>query len=300
MTYHNPVLLQESLDLLNLRPDGTYVDVTFGGGGHSRAILEHLGPTGRLLAFDQDPDASANTLDDPRFTLIPHTFEHLRRFLKMHRAPQVDGILADLGVSSHQFDVFDRGFSIRGDGPLDMRMNPRLGQSAAEWLNEVDELTLVRTLAVYGEVDRPKRVAQGILAAHAASPITRTQQLLDVIEPLGTRGEKLFAKVFQALRIAVNRELEVLEQLLESGKDVLSPGGRFVVISYHSLEDRRVKRYFREGQLEGEAPRDAFGNRLVPFTLITRKAQVPSAEETHLNPRARSAKLRAAERRAEA
>ncbi len=300
MTYHNPVLLQESLDLLNLRPDGTYVDVTFGGGGHSRAILEHLGPTGRLLAFDQDPDAAANTLDDPRFTLIPHNFEHLRRFLKMHRAPQVDGILADLGVSSHQFDVFDRGFSIRGDGPLDMRMNPRLGQSAAEWLNEVDELTLVRTLAVYGEVDRPKRVAQGILAAHAASPITRTQQLLDVIEPLGTRGEKLFAKVFQALRIAVNRELEVLEQLLESGKDVLTPGGRFVVISYHSLEDRRVKRYFREGQLEGEAPRDAFGNRLVPFTLITRKAQVPSAEETHLNPRARSAKLRAAERRAEA
>ena len=299
MTYHNPVLLQESLDLLNLRPEGTYVDVTFGGGGHSRAILERLGPQGRLIAFDQDPDAAANALDDPRFTLVPHNFEHLRRFLKLHRAPLVDGILADLGVSSHQFDVFDRGFSIRGDGPLDMRMNPRLGQSAAEWLNEVDELTLVRTLAVYGEVDRPKRVAQGILAAHATSPITRTQQLRDVIEPLGTRGEKLFAKVFQALRIAVNREMEVLEQLLESGKDVLAPGGRFVVISYHSLEDRRVKLFFREGQLEGEAPRDSFGNRLVPFNLITRKAQVPSVEEIHLNPRARSAKLRAAERRSE-
>ncbi|MBL6626693.1 MAG: 16S rRNA (cytosine(1402)-N(4))-methyltransferase RsmH [Cryomorphaceae bacterium] len=299
MTYHNPVLLQESLDLLNLRPEGTYVDVTFGGGGHSRAILERLGPQGRLIAFDQDPDAAANALDDPRFTLVPHNFEHLRRFLKLHRAPLVDGILADLGVSSHQFDVFDRGFSIRGDGPLDMRMNPRLGQSAAEWLNEVDELTLVRTLAVYGEVDRPKRVAQGILAAHANSPITRTQQLLDVIEPLGTRGEKLFAKVFQALRIAVNREMEVLEQLLESGKDILAPGGRFVVISYHSLEDRRVKLFFREGQLEGEAPRDSFGNRLVPFNLITRKAQVPSVEEIHLNPRARSAKLRAAERRSE-
>jgi 16S rRNA (cytosine1402-N4)-methyltransferase len=299
MTYHNPVLLQESLDLLNLRPEGTYVDVTFGGGGHSRAILERLGPQGRLIAFDQDPDAAANALDDPRFTLVPHNFEHLRRFLKLHRAPLVDGILADLGVSSHQFDVFDRGFSIRGDGPLDMRMNPRLGQSAAEWLNEVDELTLVRTLAVYGEVDRPKRVAQGILAAHTTSPITRTQQLLDVIEPLGTRGEKLFAKVFQALRIAVNREMEVLEQLLESGKDVLAPGGRFVVISYHSLEDRRVKLFFREGQLEGEAPRDSFGNRLVPFNLITRKAQVPSVEEIHLNPRARSAKLRAAERRSE-
>ena len=299
MTYHNPVLLHESLDLLNLRPEGTYVDVTFGGGGHSRAILERLGPQGRLIAFDQDPDAAANALDDPRFTLVPHNFEHLRRFLKLHRAPLVDGILADLGVSSHQFDVFDRGFSIRGDGPLDMRMNPRLGQSAAEWLNEVDELTLVRTLAVYGEVDRPKRVAQGILAAHATSHITRTQQLLDVIEPLGTRGEKLFAKVFQALRIAVNREMEVLEQLLESGKDVLAPGGRFVVISYHSLEDRRVKLFFREGQLEGEAPRDSFGNRLVPFNLITRKAQVPSVEEIHLNPRARSAKLRAAERRSE-
>jgi 16S rRNA (cytosine1402-N4)-methyltransferase len=299
MTYHNPVLLHESLDLLNLRPEGTYVDVTFGGGGHSRAILERLGPQGRLIAFDQDPDAAANALDDPRFTLVPHNFEHLRRFLKLHRAPLVNGILADLGVSSHQFDVFDRGFSIRGDGPLDMRMNPRLGQSAAEWLNEVDELTLVRTLAVYGEVDRPKRVAQGILAAHATSPITRTQQLLDVIEPLGTRGEKLFAKVFQALRIAVNREMEVLEQLLESGKDVLAPGGRFVVISYHSLEDRRVKLFFREGQLEGEAPRDSFGNRLVPFNLITRKAQVPSVEEIHLNPRARSAKLRAAERRSE-
>ena len=299
MTYHNPALLHESLDLLNLRPEGTYVDVTFGGGGHSRAILERLGPQGRLIAFDQDPDAAANALDDSRFTLVPHNFEHLRRFLKLHRAPLVDGILADLGVSSHQFDVFDRGFSIRGDGPLDMRMNPRLGQSAAEWLNEVDELTLVRTLAVYGEVDRPKRVAQGILAALATNRITRTQQLLDVIEPLGTRGEKLFAKVFQALRIAVNREMEVLEQLLESGKDVLAPGGRFVVISYHSLEDRRVKLFFREGQLEGEAPRDSFGNRLVPFNLITRKAQVPSVEEIHLNPRARSAKLRAAERRSE-
>ncbi|MDG1252468.1 MAG: 16S rRNA (cytosine(1402)-N(4))-methyltransferase RsmH [Schleiferiaceae bacterium] len=296
MTYHNPVLLNESLDLLHLRPDGTYVDVTFGGGGHSRAILERLGPNGRLLVFDQDPDAAANAIDDPRFTLIPHNFEHLRRFLKLHKAPKVDGILADLGVSSHQFDVFDRGFSIRGDGPLDMRMNPRIGQSAAEWLNEVDELTLIRALAVYGEVDRPKRVAQAILAAHAEEPMTRTQQLLNVIEPLGTRGEKLFAKVFQAFRIAVNREMEVLEQLLESGREVLALGGRFVVISYHSLEDRRVKLYFREGQFEGEAPRDSFGNRLVPFKLITRKALVPSVDEVQVNPRARSAKLRAAEK----
>ena len=297
MTYHSPVLLQESLDLLKIRPNGTYVDVTFGGGGHSRAILERLGPAGRLFAFDQDPDAAANALDDPRFTLIPHNFEHLRRFLKLHKATDVDGILADLGVSSHQFDVFDRGFSIRGDGPLDMRMNPRIGQSAAEWMQEVDELTLVRTLAVYGEVDQPKRVAQAILAAQYQAPILRTQTLLDILEPLGTRGEKLFAKVFQALRIAVNREMEVLEQLLESGRDVLAPGGRFVVISYHSLEDRRVKRYFREGKLEGEAPRDTFGNRLVPFSLITRKALIPSPYEVQENPRARSAKLRGAEKR---
>jgi 16S rRNA (cytosine1402-N4)-methyltransferase len=297
MTYHNPVLLQPCIDLLNLRPDGTYVDVTFGGGGHSRAILAQLGPKGRLIAFDQDPDAQANAMDDPRFTLVPHNFEHLKRFLKLHGAPQVDGILADLGVSSHQFDAFERGFSFRGDGPLDMRMNPKVGKPASEWLNEVDEWTLIRVLAEYGEVDRPKRVAQAILEAHSAQPLLTTQALMEVLSTEGTRGEKLFAKVFQAIRIALNREIELLETLLENGCSVLAPGGRFVVISYHSLEDRRVKRYFRDGRMEGEAPKDDFGNRLVPFDLVTRKAIVPDAQELQENPRSRSAKLRAAQKR---
>ncbi|CAI8352912.1 MAG: Ribosomal RNA small subunit methyltransferase H [Owenweeksia sp. TMED14] len=296
MTYHNPVLLEKSIELLAIKPDGIYVDATFGGGGHSKSILEKLNSEGRLFGFDQDPDAEKNKLDDERFILIPHNFEHLRRFLKLHNVKKIDGILADLGVSSHQFDVMDRGFSIRGDGPLDMRMNPRTGHSAAEWLSAIDEYSLTHALATYGEVSRPKKLAQVILNAQESSPILTTRELLNVIEPHGRRGEKVFAKVFQAIRICVNRELEVLEKLLEEGRELLLTGGRFVMISYHSLEDRRVKVYFREGQLIGEAPRDEFGNRLTPFKLITRKAIIPEENEILKNPRSRSAKLRAAEK----
>ncbi len=295
MSYHSPVLLAECLDFLNLRPDGTYVDATFGGGGHSRAILERLGPNGRLIAFDQDPDAQANALNDARFTLVPHNFEHLKRFLKLHRAPQVDGILADLGVSSHQLDVPERGFAHKFDGPLDMRMNPEAGQPASEWLNEVGELELRKVLAEFGDVERPAAVAAAILRA---LPIATTTELKAVLEPFSQRGRnaKLPARVFQAIRIAVNREMDVLDAFLTDCVDALKPGGRLVVMSYHSLEDRRVKNLLREGRLDGEADRDDFGRRLVPFTLLTRKPVSAGPEELEANPRSRSARLRAAEK----
>jgi 16S rRNA (cytosine1402-N4)-methyltransferase len=299
--YHDPVLLTECMDLLALRPNGTYVDVTFGGGGHSRAILERLGPDGRLFAFDQDPDAAPNAPEDPRFTLIPANFEHLQRFLRAHNVKFVDGILADLGVSSHQFDAAERGFSLRESGPIDMRMNPNVGIPVRTWLDGVEPGDLARVLGLYGDVIQPMRVARALLAARDAGTLLTTADLVRVVEPLAPRGKghKVLAQVFQALRIEINRELAVLESLLEQGLAVLADGGRFVVLSYHSLEDRRVKVFFREGKLVGEADRDTFGNRLVPFDLITRKAVVPSAEEVQRNPRARSAKLRAAEKRAQ-
>ncbi len=299
--YHDPVLLTECMDLLALRPNGTYVDVTFGGGGHSRAILERLGPEGRLFAFDQDPDAAANAPEDSRFTLIPANFEHLQRFLRAHNVKSVDGILADLGVSSHQFDAAERGFSLRESGPLDMRMNPNVGIPVRTWLDGVEPGDLARVLGRYGDVIQPMHVARAILAARDGGTLVTTADLVRVVEPLAPRGKghKVLAQVFQALRIEINRELAVLESLLEQGLDVLADGGRFVVLSYHSLEDRRVKVFFREGKHVGEADRDTFGNRLVPFDLITRKAVVPTAEEVQRNPRARSAKLRAAEKRAQ-
>ncbi len=297
MSYHSPVLLAECLHFLNLRPNGTYVDATFGGGGHSRAILEQLGPNGRLIAFDQDPDAQANALSDSRFTLVPHNFEHLKRFLKLHRVGQVDGILADLGVSSHQLDVPERGFAHKFDGPLDMRMNPEAGQPASEWLNEVGELELRKVLAEFGDVERPAAVAAAIVRA---LPIATTTELKAVLEPFSQRGRnaKLPARVFQAIRIAVNREMDVLDCFLTDCVDVLAPGGRLVVMSYHSLEDRRVKNLMREGRLDGEADRDDFGRRLVPFSLITRKPVSAGPDELERNPRSRSARLRAAEKTA--
>jgi 16S rRNA (cytosine1402-N4)-methyltransferase len=287
------------MELLAIRPSGTYVDVTFGGGGHSRELLNHLGPEGRLFAFDQDPDAAANAPEDPRFTLIPANFEHLQRFLRAHGVKQVDGILADLGVSSHQFDAAQRGFSIRESGPLDMRMNPQVGLPVRAWLETIEPGDLARVLAIYGEVAQPMRVAKAILTARDGGLLNTTADLVAAVEPLAPRGKghKVLAQVFQALRIEINRELAVLETLLEQGLELLAPQGRFVVMSYHSLEDRRVKVFFREGKLVGEADRDLYGNRLVPFDLITRKAIVPSAEEVGRNPRARSAKLRAAEKR---
>jgi 16S rRNA (cytosine1402-N4)-methyltransferase len=297
--YHDPVMLAECMELLAIRPSGTYVDVTFGGGGHSRELLNHLGPEGRLFAFDQDPDAAANAPEDPRFTLIPANFEHLQRFLRAHGVKQVDGILADLGVSSHQFDAAQRGFSIRESGPLDMRMNPQVGLPVRAWLETIEPGDLARVLAIYGEVAQPMRVAKAILTARDGGLLNTTADLVAAVEPLAPRGKghKVLAQVFQALRIEINRELAVLETLLEQGLELLAPQGRFVVMSYHSLEDRRVKVFFREGKLVGEADRDLYGNRLVPFDLITRKAIVPSAEEVGRNPRARSAKLRAAEKR---
>lgn len=296
--YHDPVMLQECMELLAIQPAGTYVDVTFGGGGHSRALLSLLGPEGRLFAFDQDPDAAANAPEDPRFTLIPANFEHLQRFLRAHGVKQVDGILADLGVSSHQFDAAQRGFSLRESGPLDMRMNPQVGVPVRTWLETVEPGDLARVLAIYGEVAQPMRVAKAILAARDGGLLNTTADLVAAVEPLAPRGKghKVLAQVFQALRIEINRELAVLETLLEQGLELLAPQGRFVVMSYHSLEDRRVKVFFREGKLVGEADRDFYGNRLVPFELITRKAVVPTAEEVGRNPRARSAKLRAAEK----
>jgi 16S rRNA (cytosine1402-N4)-methyltransferase len=287
------------MELLAIRPSGTYVDVTFGGGGHSRELLNHLGPEGRLFAFDQDPDAAANAPEDPRFTLIPANFEHLQRFLRAYGVKQVDGILADLGVSSHQFDAAQRGFSIRESGPLDMRMNPQVGLPVRAWLETIEPGDLARVLAIYGEVAQPMRVAKAILTARDGGLLNTTADLVAAVEPLAPRGKghKVLAQVFQALRIEINRELAVLETLLEQGLELLAPQGRFVVMSYHSLEDRRVKVFFREGKLVGEADRDLYGNRLVPFDLITRKAIVPSAEEVGRNPRARSAKLRAAEKR---
>jgi 16S rRNA (cytosine1402-N4)-methyltransferase len=287
------------MELLAIRPSGTYVDVTFGGGGHSRELLNHLGPEGRLFAFDQDPDAAANAPEDPRFTLIPANFEHLQRFLRAHGVKQVDGILADLGVSSHQFDAAQRGFSIRESGPLDMRMNPQVGLPVRAWLETIEPGDLARVLAIYGEVAQPMRIAKAILTARDGGLLNTTADLVAAVEPLAPRGKghKGLAQVFQALRIEINRELAVLETLLEQGLELLAPQGRFVVMSYHSLEDRRVKVFFREGKLVGEADRDLYGNRLVPFDLITRKAIVPSAEEVGRNPRARSAKLRAAEKR---
>lgn len=298
MTYHKPVLLESCIQHLTITPDGTYLDATFGGGGHSRLILEHLGPKGRLFAFDQDPDAAANAPDDSRFTLIPYNFEHARRMLRTHGVTELDGILADLGVSSHQLDEGARGFSFRMDGPLDMRMNPQVGQGASDWLRERSPQELAQALRVYGDVPNAMRVAHAILDASYGGNMERTEQLSDVLEPLakGPRGKKLKTQVFQAIRIAVNRELEVLETLLQDGTDLLKPGGRFVVMSYHSLEDRRVKTFFREGRLDGEAERDDRGRRWEILNRITRKAEMASPDEIAANPRARSVRLRVAEK----
>lgn len=295
MSYHEAVLKNEAVEGLNVSQSGVYVDVTFGAGGHSRAILEKLGPKGHLYAFDQDPDAAKNAIIDKRFTLVPENFRHLARFLRLYKVSSVDGILADLGVSSHQFDEASRGFSWRFDAPLDMRMNPTKGMSAAQVINEYPENELARVLGAWGEVKSPGRVARELIAAR---PIDTTKQLVAVLETIssGKRAPQFFAQVFQALRIEVNQELEVLENLLLQALDLLKPGGRLVVISYHSLEDRMVKRFLREGKLAGEADRDFFGNRLVPFALISRKAIKPSESEIAENPRARSARMRIAEK----
>lgn len=298
MSYHNPVLLHPSVDALVWNPSGTYVDVTFGGGGHSRAILDKLDAAGRLIAFDQDADSRANILDDSRFQFVPSNFKNLTRFLQYYSAYPVDGILADLGISSHQIDTPDRGFSYSKEGALDMRMNAQTGSSACDVVNNYDEAQLSRVFYTYGELTEGRRLARQIVKARAEQSIATTLQLAEVLKPCLPKGKenKYLSKIFQAIRIEVNKEMEVLESFLLQTTAALNPGGRLVVIAYHSLEDRMVKNFMRAGNLAGEVEKDFFGNPLTPFKLISRKAITPDPEETLTNPRARSAKLRVAEK----
>lgn len=295
--YHDPVMLEECLQGLNIRPDGVYADVTFGGGGHSRAILERLS-AGHLYAFDQDDDAARNAFDDPRFTFIPQNFKYFKNFIQLYHGGKLDGIIADLGVSSHQFDTPEKGFSTRFDGALDMRMSQSTPLDAATVVNTYDLDELTRLLATYGEVQNARLVATEIVMARDAEPIETTAQLKAAVAPRLPRGHenKVLAQVFQALRIEVNGELDALRAFLSQCPDVLHAGGRLVVMSYHSLEDRIVKNYFKTGNAEGKEEKDFFGNLLTPYKLITRKPVVPSSAEVERNSRARSAKLRIAER----
>lgn len=298
MEYHNPVLLKECIDGLNINPEGVYVDVTFGGGGHSREILKHL-TTGKLYAFDQDDDAVKNSIDDPRFVLIKQNFRFLKNFLKLYNALPIDGLLADLGVSSHQFDEAERGFSIRFDAKLDMRMDQNGKLTAADVLNTYSEEDLKRIFKLYGEVENAGYLASIVFHSRKSKTIETVNDLKIAITKCVKRGKEnqYYAQVFQALRIEVNKELEVLEELLTQSLEVLKPNGRLVVISYHSLEDRLVKNFMRSGKFEGEVEKDFYGNQLTPFKQITRKPIVPGAEEIEVNNRARSAKLRIAEKK---
>lgn len=297
-TYHEPVLLQACLDALAIRPEGSYVDATFGGGGHSKAILARLGPKGSLVAFDRDADARANAPDDPRFTLIASDFRWVTNHLQFLGKLPVDGLLADLGVSSHQFDTAQRGFSFRFDAPLDMRMNQQAKRTAEDLVNSLDEQALANLLKTYGELPHARKVAQQLVRARAEQRIATTGRLAEVLRPLARRGEEhgFLAQVFQAFRIAVNDELASLEHLLAASAEVIGPGGRLVVMSYHSLEDRLVKNWMRTGNLQGQEEKDLFGNSLRPFKPTQSKPERPSEEEQLRNPRARSARLRTAVR----
>ena len=295
-TYHVPVLLEESVNLMDIRPDGTYCDLTFGGGGHSRHILSKLGEGGRLFSFDQDRDTLANAPDDERFNYVESNFRFLRGALRLRGVEQVDGILADLGVSSHHFDATERGFSFRGEAPLDMRMNQRGGRTAADIVNRYDADSLARILKEYGELDTTWKIASCIVRAREQAEITTTAQLVEAVKPCTPKRDesKFLTKLFQALRIEVNGEMEALKMALEQSLKVLKPGGRLVVISYHSLEDRLVKNFMRSGNFAGKVEQDFYGRAETPFDVVTRKAVVPTAEEVARNPRSRSAKLRAA------
>lgn len=297
MEYHNPVLLHQTVDGLDIKPDGIYVDVTFGGGGHSKEILRRLGPNGKLFAFDQDEDALANALPDERFTLINENFRFIKRFLRFHGVKAVDGILADLGVSSHQFDVPERGFSTRFDAELDMRMSQKNDLNAYRVVNEYEEQDLRRVFFDYGELKNAPVLARTIVEARQHRPIKTTDELKEVLKkylPEKVRN-KILAQIYQAIRIEVNQEMDVLKEFIEQSLEILKPGGRFSVISYHSLEDRLVKRFIKNGMFEGEPERDFYGNYSVPFKTIG-KLIVPDDEEIKINNRARSAKLRIAEK----
>ncbi len=298
--YHEPVLLTECIDGLALKPGGTYVDITFGGGGHSRALLNRL-VDGRLLAFDQDADARANAqaIADPRLTFIPANFRHLKRYLKLYKIDHVDGILADLGISSHQIDTPDRGFSTRFDADLDMRMNQLSDRTASQILTNYSEEQLHKIFGMYGEVTNARTLAAAVVSARANGPIQTVQQFKTAVQRLAPRGKehKYFAQVFQALRIEVNEELAVLEEFLLQVPDALAPGGRLVVMAYHSLEDRLVKNFIAKGKFSGDVEKDLFGNEIKPLHAITRKPIEAGPDEISRNPRARSAKLRVAEKK---
>ena len=299
IAYHIPALLNETIEGLNIDPDGVYVDVTFGGGGHSTEILSHLSSKGKLLGFDQDEDAIKNALDDPRFIFVRSNFQYLKNFLRYHNIEKVDGILADLGVSSHHFDEAERGFSFRFDGALDMRMNTKSPLTAAVILNTYGEEELANVFYLYGELHNTHKITKTIVAARSKAPFDKIFPFIEVLKPFfGREKEKKdMARVFQALRIEVNKEMEVLRSLLEQSFDVLKPEGRLVVLTYHSLEDRLVKNYFRSGNFEGKLEKDFFGNILSPLKAINNKVIIATDEEVERNPRARSAKLRIAEKK---
>lgn len=295
--YHNPVLLKESVDALIIDESGIYVDCTFGGGGHSREIVNRLSENGRLYSFDQDEDAVNNKFDDPRFELVEQNFRFLKNNLRFRMVRSVDGVLADLGVSSHQFDTPERGFSTRFNGELDMRMNQNSKLSAKTIVNEYEEEDLARIFYDYGELQGPYRLAKEIIKARAEKPIETIDELKQIFSFIPSNKEnKFFAQMFQALRIEVNDEMAVLKDMLMQCADVIKPGGRLVIISYHSLEDRLVKRFIKNGMFEGEPERDMYGNWYAPFKPLHSKVIVPTQEEINTNPRARSAKMRIAVR----
>lgn len=296
--YHIPALLDDAINGLDIKASGTYVDVTFGGGGHSRAIMESLDDDGRLFGFDQDADAMANAIDDPRFTFVYSNFRYMRNFLRFHGVTAVDGILADLGVSFHHFDDPERGFSFRWEGALDMRMNRNASRSAEWYVNNFSEEQLADILYLYGELKNSRRIASAIIKARSTEPITTVEGLLSAVRPLMNprKEKKELAQVFQTLRITVNNEIEALSEFLRQSLEVLKPGGRLAVITYHSLEDRLVKNFMRSGNLEGRVEQDFYGRNLSPFRLLTSKPIVADDAEVERNPRSRSAKLRIAEK----
>jgi len=298
-TYHVPVLLEESIDGLNLKKGGIYVDVTFGGGGHSKEILRRMDKSCKLYSFDQDEDAERNIVHDERFTFVRSNFRYLKNFLKYYGVEEVDGILADLGVSSHHFDDSERGFSFRFDGKLDMRMNKRAGMTAADILNNYDEEKLADIFYLYGELKNSRKLASLIVKRRSVKPFDTIGDFLETVKPLygKEREKKEMAKVFQALRIEVNQEMEALKEMLYSATEMLKPGGRLSVITYHSLEDRMVKNIMKTGNIEGKMEQDFFGNVKTPYKTINNKVIVPDDDEIETNPRSRSAKLRIAEKR---
>lgn len=297
-TYHTPVLLSESVDGLDIKPDGIYVDVTFGGGGHSREILSRLGARGHLYGFDQDADAESNIVDDERFTFVRSNFRYLSNWMRYHGVEHIDGLLADLGVSSHHFDDETRGFSFRFDAPLDMRMNKRAGITAADIVNNYDEESLANVLYLYGELKNARKLAAAIVRARGEKRITTTGELMDVAGKLiaREREKKEMAKLFQALRIEVNHEMDALGEMLSAAEQLLAEGGRLSVITYHSLEDRITKNFIKAGNIEGKVQQDFFGRTTAPLKAVNNKVITPDSDEQERNPRSRSAKLRVAEK----